>query len=362
MRGFGIALGLALWVVASPTFGAPKKSKKPAKTAPAKPAPESETSAALSNALDSTLESDSRSATTTPSRAPEPVPGPRPEPAGIAPPEAERDKVVTNEPPAPEHPLALSLQVGMATLQQTFRSNGQVRPGRLDDYDYAAQGIAARIGFAHHFAIGPVLRLGLGGHYQYAGAGDMNTPAYEANGTKTTASLSLQSHQATAFGTVGAHASALGGVDLEAQVGPALFLNYIGIDARAPLPSDRSIGLRTGARIAAPALATAFDRSIGVSLTAAYFGLAAVHDQTPGLEDGTDASTSAFLGDAELTVGLLPRGAKTQFSMVLGYHAMLQDTTYSGSSVRNDATNGNASHGERSQENHAFMLGLALAN
>jgi len=264
-------------------------------------------------------------------------------------------------PPAAAGPLRLSVDGGLALLRQSFHSNGDVKPGRLDDYDFASEGVAAHVAAGYLWPLGTVFRLGVVGEYQVAGGTGVNAPVYAADGTRSNVRLSLQSHEAAVALASGAHANALGGVDVELHVGPALLANLVSADARAPLPSDRTIGLRTGVAVALPSLARAANRPVGVVVDAAYVGLLAQHAQTPNLEDGQSGRSHALMAGIELGYGLFASGARTQLSAFVAYRGVLQDSRYTGPSVRNDATNGNASSAERRQETHVASVGLRLA-
>ena len=98
--------------------------------------------------------------------------------------------------------------------------------------------------------------------FRAPGATGVDAPSY-SEGRATSVRLSLESHEAVLGPTAGVHTSAMGGVDLEARLGAAMIVNYIGIDARAPLPSDRTLGMSAGARLSAPSLARIAERPMG---------------------------------------------------------------------------------------------------
>jgi hypothetical protein len=383
------AVLLASVSIATATFAAPKKHRSPrrhVKTERAPASAESTLAATVDNTLDSALES-GPDAAASPARAPRALPSPSTAPPASASPPATPaaspapasvparlavDDAVTEDRREPDRltapsdasaawPLSFSIDAGLAILSQRFHSNGESRPGRLADYDYASQGVGARASARYVRSIGSTFRLGVAGEYTFAGATGVNAPTIAPDGTTRRVALSLESHRASLAVTPGAHVAALGGVDVDAEVGAAMLLDSVGIDPRAPLPSDRTIALLLGARVSAPALVRAFDRAIGLSIEAAHVGLVGDHAQTPGLEDGADASSRALLGTVEMSIALLPATASTQLSVFAAYHGALQSTRYAGPSVRNDARNGNASSAQRDQELHVSALGLRLA-
>lgn len=274
----------------------------------------------------------------------------------------------TNEPDrsggeddAKEHLFSLSLDSGIAMVAQQFHSNAAPQPGRLAGYDYSAGGLGARLSARYAVPVGSTLRLGLVGFYQYAGATGVDATTYDRLGGKSTAQLSLESHHGAIAATGGVHANVLGGVDAEVELGSAILLNTIGIDDRAPLPSDRTMGLLGGIRIAAPAFTRIAGRPVGIALEGAYVGLLADHAQTENLKDGSTATTDAILGSIELAYGLFPTASRLQLAVLASYHGAVQSTQYTGPSQRIDAANGNATTGERTQSLHASALGLRLS-
>lgn len=307
-------------------------------------------------------------ATTTATAAPPVSPPPRrgakpaaAPPAEVKPADADRERVAPAGASA-VLPFDVSLDGGVAVMMQSFHSNGESRPGRLADYDFAAQGASARLALRHAWSLGTVVRLGVGGFYRYAGLTGVNAPADSADGTRTNVRLGIQSHQAAATLTAGVRSTLFRGLALDAQVGPALLANYIEIDARAPLPSDRTIGVLSGLRLAAPALVQAGGHAVGVVLEGSWVGFAVAHDQTPNLEDGPKGSSKSLLLGAELAFGLLRSGAPTQVALTAGYQASLQSTTYDGASARNGPANGNVSAAERVGTMHVAALGVRLSH
>jgi hypothetical protein len=251
--------------------------------------------------------------------------------------------------PAPVPALEVEVDGGLAMMSQSFHSNGDSRPGRLADYDFAAQGLGAQLAVRRAWMLGSVFRAGVSGFYRFAGLTGVSTQ----QGPQSVR-LGLSSHQAAAGITAGAAMNALGGLVVDAHAAPAIVANYIETDARAPLPSDRTIGLLAGLRVAAPALALIGGRPLGLELDGSWMGLGQ-SDQTANLEDGADRSSTTFLGGGALTYGLA-----TSLALTLGYHGSIQTTSYTGASVRNDAANGNATNGERVQSIHVAALGLRL--
>ena len=119
--------------------------------------------------------------------------------------------------------------------------------------------------------------------------------------------------------------------------------------AKAPLPSDRIMGMTIGAAIAAPNLLTLANRPFGAHL----FGWALVpaqRAQTIGLEEGTHSSTIGASFGGGLAYGLykgLALGADYSYGFVL--------THYTGTAARNTSI----STADRGNSQHLITLGLA---
>jgi len=255
-------------------------------------------------------------------------------------------------------PFALTIESGITTLAQSFDSNGAPEAGRRVGYDFAASGMGLRASASITKRLGPVFRVGLGGSYRYAGLTSITVPTYGADGADVPATLSLMTHDGSLHANVGTGFESLGGLDVRLCAGGNVTANYVDTDARAPLPSERTVGLSTGLTFTVPRLLVAANRAFGFSAYAFYLG-PSVYDQTGGLEDGK-GETRVLRGGAALQYSLTPIGAPVEVGVLAGFHLVGQTTDYTGSSTRNGPSTGNVTTATRTESQRLMALGLHM--
>jgi uncharacterized protein YgiM (DUF1202 family) len=231
--------------------------------------------------------------------------------------------------------LGVGVRAGVAILSQRFTSNGT---GALTNYDASTTAFGAQVGAAYIRALGKWVRLGLDGSYAFAGASGVRY----RTGDGSTIVLGMQAHTIDFGAQLGLHFNAIGGIDLRARIGGEIAMNLIQGSAKAPLPSDRIMGMTVGLGLAAPNLLTLANRPFGAHL----FGWALVpaqRAQTIGLEEGTKSSTIGATFGGGLSYGLY-KGLGLEANYAYGFVL----TKYAGPAKRNttitSADRGNASH------------------
>ncbi len=359
MTPLGLRLCIALCLFAAPSWAAKKKKPSPPKKdvvreeASKDPAPLEERKASptidpvtpseAANTRVTTHEIRTEDSTDDPY---DPVASPPPEPP----------------PPFRAHAFQLAADVGVALHAHDFTSNGRTTPGSFTDYAFTSTGAAARLSFVYDFAPGKVGRIGADASYQLSSLSGVDAPSYgPAGAAPSVASLSLTSHFAEVALTAGARLDVLGGLDLRARIGGAFLATHLTPSVDAPLPSEQTLGLLVGARVALPAFAHVANRSLGVRLEGAYVPIAR-HAQNEGLEDGSEASATAVTLHGELSVGLTPaKVGVSALAVTLGYRLAASRIDYRGPSVRNDSTHGNVTQAHRSIDTHTFALGLRFS-
>jgi Bacterial SH3 domain len=231
--------------------------------------------------------------------------------------------------------FGVGARAGNALLSQRFTSNGT---GALTNYDAATNAFGVQVGGSYIRALGQYARLGLDASYAFAGAAAVRYHATDGSQVL----LGVQMHDINFGAQVGIHFHAIGGIDLRARLGGDVIMNLIQGSAKAPLPSDRIMGMTVGLALMAPNLLTLANRPLGLHL----FGWALVpaqRAQTIGLEEGQKSSTIGASFGGGLSYGLykgLGLEANYQYGFVL--------THYSGQAKRNTsittADRGNAAH------------------
>jgi uncharacterized protein YgiM (DUF1202 family)/opacity protein-like surface antigen len=238
--------------------------------------------------------------------------------------------------------FGIGVRAGVAIIDQRFTSNGT---GALTNYQAATDALGVQVGAGYTRAIGRYFRIGLDGSYAFAGAAAVRYHA--TDGSQIV--LGVQNHDIEFGAQLGLHFDVIGGLDLRARLGGMVGLNLIQGSSKAPLPSDRVLGMTWGLAIAAPNLVTLAGRPFGAHL----FGLGvapASRAQTIGLEDGAQSTTIG----AELGGGLhygLYKGLSLEAAY--GYTFML--THYAGPSRRNVTV----TQADRGSAQHLITLGLS---
>jgi SH3-like domain-containing protein len=238
--------------------------------------------------------------------------------------------------------LGIGARAGIAIISQRFTSNGT---GALTNYDLGTNAFGVQVGADYVRALGRYARLGLDASYAFAGGGGVRY--HSPDGSQIV--LALQEHDVNFGAQVGMHFGVIGGLELRARIGGEIIMNLIQGNAKAPLPSDRVMGMTIGLALAAPNLLTLANRPFGAHL----FGWALVpaqRAQTIGLEEGEKSSTiGASLGGGFL-YGLykgLGLEANYQYGLVL--------THYSGQARRNTSI----TSADRGNATHLIAVGLA---
>jgi opacity protein-like surface antigen len=238
--------------------------------------------------------------------------------------------------------FSVGAKAGVAIINQRFTSNGS---GSLANYDASSAALGAQVGLGYQRGIGRYFRLGLDGEYAFAGAAAFKYKA--ADGSNVT--LGVQDHTIDAGASAGLHFNVIGGLDLGLRLGGELALNLIQATTKAPLPSDRVLGLTIGLGMALPAFATIADRPLGAHVVA--MGLVpAQRVQTPGLEEGPSSSTVGFGVAAGLAYNLV-KGLYMNFDYSYG----LVLTHFEGQARRNTTITA----ADRGNEQHLIVLGLS---
>jgi opacity protein-like surface antigen len=238
--------------------------------------------------------------------------------------------------------LGIGARAGIAIISQRFTSNGT---GALTNYDAGTNAFGAQVGASYIRALGQYARLGLDGSYAFAGAAAVRYHAADGS----TVQLGMQVHDINFGAQVGVHFHAIGGIDLRARIGGDIMMNLIQGSSKAPLPSDRIMGMTVGLALMAPSLLTLANRPLGVHL----FGWALVpaqRAQTIGLEEGQKSSTIGASFGGGLSYGLykgLAMEANYQYGFVL--------THYTGQAKRNTSI----TTADRGNADHLITLGLA---
>jgi uncharacterized protein YgiM (DUF1202 family) len=238
--------------------------------------------------------------------------------------------------------LGIGARAGVAIISQRFTSNGT---GALTNYDAGTDALGVQVGLGYTRAIGRYFRLGLDGSYEFAGAAGVRY--HTTDGSQVV--LGMQNHVIDFGAQLGVHINAIGGIELRVRLGGEMMVDLMQGSAKAPLPSDRILGMTVGAAIAAPNLLTLGHRPFGVHL----FGWALVpaqRAQTIGLEEGTKSSTIGATFGGGLAYGLykgLSLSADYSYGFVL--------THYTGQAVRNTSI----SEADRGNSQHLITLGLA---
>jgi uncharacterized protein YgiM (DUF1202 family) len=240
--------------------------------------------------------------------------------------------------------LSATAQAGVAILGQRFTSNGS---GALTNYQADTDAFGLMIGLGYQRAVGKYLRLGLDGEYAFAGGGAVRYRTDAGN-----LILGVQTHTIDFGASAGVHFDVIGGLELGVRLGGEIGLNLIAPNLKAPLPSDRVVGMTIGAGASAPSLFRIAQRPVGLRIAGGGL-VPADRAQTPGLEDGTSSTTyGAFFGGA-VTFGLTapPTPGKKYVGNLLlaaSYNYNIAATHYTGQSHRNvtitAADRGSAQH------------------
>jgi uncharacterized protein YgiM (DUF1202 family)/opacity protein-like surface antigen len=238
--------------------------------------------------------------------------------------------------------IGIGARAGIAIISQRFTSNGT---GALTNYDAGTNAFGVQVAAGYTRAIGRYFRLGLDGEYAFAGAAAVRYHATDGSIVQ----LGEQVHTIDFGAQAGVHFHAIGGIDLRARLGGEVQMNLIQGSAKAPLPSDRIMGMTIGLGLAAPNLLQLANRPFGVHL----FGWAMVpaqRAQTIGLEEGTKSSTIGAAFGGGLSYGLykgLGLEANYEYGFVL--------THYTGPAKRNTSI----TSADRGNAQHLITLGLA---
>ncbi len=238
--------------------------------------------------------------------------------------------------------LGVAARAGVAIINQRFTSNGT---GALTNYDAATNAVGVQVGMAYTRAVGRYFRLGLDGSYEFAGAAGVRYHATDGSQVL----LEMQNHIIDFGAQLGVHLKAIGGLELRVRLGGEMMMDLIQGSAKAPLPSDRILGMTIGAGIAAPNLLQLANRPLGAHI----FGWALVpaqRAQTIGLEEGTRSSTIGATFGGGLQYGLyrgLSMGADYTYGFVI--------THYAGTAQRNTSITA----ADRGNSQHLITLGLA---
>jgi uncharacterized protein YgiM (DUF1202 family) len=238
--------------------------------------------------------------------------------------------------------FGIGVRAGVAILSQRFTSNGT---GALTNYDAGTNAFGVQVGGSYLRALGRYARLGIDASYAFAGGGGLRYHAADGS----TVVLGMQVHDINFGAQAGVHFNAVGGIDLRARIGGDIIMNLIQGSSKAPLPSDRVMGMTVGLALAAPAILTLANRPLGVHM----FGWALVpaqRAQTIGLEEGQKSSTLGATFGGGLSYGLYKRlglEANYQYGFVL--------THYSGEAKRNTTI----TSADRGNAAHLISLGLA---
>jgi hypothetical protein len=246
---------------------------------------------------------------------------------------------------------AVDVAGGFAILGSRFTSNGT---GQLANYESSTSALGVKLGLGYGRAIGKYLRLGVDASYTFAGAAAVKYMFADGGSVQ----LGVQSHTIDGGVSGGVHLNVIGGLDIGLRLGFELGLNLIASSIKAPLPSDRVVGMTIGAGIAAPNLLHIGGRPLGLRF---YGGglVPADRAQTVGLEDGATSSTlGAFVGGG-LSLGLFnPAHQKKyvgQLALEFNYNYGIAITHFGGVSHRNTTI----TSADRGSAQHLIALGLA---
>jgi uncharacterized protein YgiM (DUF1202 family) len=238
--------------------------------------------------------------------------------------------------------FGIGVRAGVAIISQRFTSNGT---GALTNYDAGTTAAAVHVGAAYIRALGKWVRLGLDGSYAFAGGSGVRYRTAD----DSQIILGMQTHTIDFGAQLGLHFNAIGGIDLRARIGGEIAMNLIQGNAKAPLPSDRIMGMTIGLGLSAPNLLTLANRPFGAHL----FGWALVpaqRAQTIGLEEGTKSSTIGATFGGGLSYGLY-KGLGLEANYSYGFVL----TKYTGPAKRNTSITA----ADRGNAAHLITLGLA---
>jgi Bacterial SH3 domain len=250
-----------------------------------------------------------------------------------------------------QNAYAAEVSGGIAILGSRFTSNGT---GLLTNYESSTSAIGIKLAVGYGRSIGKYLRLGLDGSYTFAGAAGVKYMFSDGGSVQ----LGVQSHVLDGGVSGGVHLDVLGGLDLGLRLGFELALNLIAPSLKAPLPSDRILGMTIGVGVAAPNLFHIAGRPLGLRL---YGGglVPADRAQTVGLEDGATSTTVGGFFGGGLTYGLFtPSPAKKyngQLALEANYNYEIAATHYNGASHRIASI----TTADRGSAQHLIALGLA---
>jgi hypothetical protein len=225
--------------------------------------------------------------------------------------------------------------------------------GALTNYEVSTLALGAQAGFGLFGTIGRYFLLGGDAGYSFAGAAQLRYTGSDGNGVL----LGIQAHTIDAGLSGGVHFRAVGGLSVRLRVGGMLQLNTIEANVKAPLPSDRIVGMTVGLAANLPALFYLARRPFGVQL---YGGglVPATRDQTSGLEDGQNSTTYGAYFGGGFSYAFLPamlRNYRGALALEASYYYNFAITHYTGPSKRNTSING----ADRGSAQHIIALGLA---
>jgi hypothetical protein len=270
------------------------------------------------------------------------------EPIRVSAPASEPQSEVTVEksaaaPTARANHFGIGARAGFAVLEQRFTSN---TTGALTNYDATTNAFGIIVGAGYGRAVGQYFRFGIDASYAFAGAAAVKYHAPDGDIT-----LGVNAHTIDAGLSAGVGFRALGGLTLRLRVGADVAFNMIQSNVKAPLPSDRVLGMAIGLGLDIPRLFAIGERAFGVRV---YGGALAPAQraQTAGLEEGKNSTTYGAAFGGALDLGLY-KGLGLEAAYSYGFAL----THFTGQATRNT----NITEAERGTSQHLLSLGLAYS-